>query len=58
MIIANLHHEDVTPLDEATSFQRLLDKGRTVYELAAPTIRSAMRPSSPPILSSASRRSC
>ena len=35
MIIANLHHEDVTPLDEATSFQRLLDKGRTVDELAA-----------------------
>jgi hypothetical protein len=28
MIIANLHHEDVTPLDEATSYQRLLDKGR------------------------------
>jgi hypothetical protein len=35
MIIANLHHEDVTPLDEATSYQRLLDKGRTVDELAA-----------------------
>ena len=34
MIIANLHHEDVTPLDEATSYQRLLDKGRTVDELA------------------------
>jgi ParB/RepB/Spo0J family partition protein len=35
MIIANLHHEDVTPLDGATSYQRLLDKGRTVDELAA-----------------------
>ena len=35
MIIANLHHEDVTPLDEAMSYQRLLDKGRTVDELAA-----------------------
>jgi ParB/RepB/Spo0J family partition protein len=35
MIIANLHHEDVTPLDEATSYQRLLDKGRTVDELVA-----------------------
>lgn len=35
MIIANLHHEDVTPLDEATSYQRLLDKGRTIDELAA-----------------------
>ena len=35
MIIANLHHEHVTPLDEATSYQRLLDKGRTVDELAA-----------------------
>ena len=35
MIVANLHHEDVTPLDEATGYQRLLDKGRTVDELAA-----------------------
>src|SRR5688572_21221582 len=35
MIIANLHHEDVTPLDEAMSYQRLLDKGRMVDELAA-----------------------
>jgi ParB/RepB/Spo0J family partition protein len=35
MIIANLHHEDVTPLDEASSYQRLLDKGRTADELAA-----------------------
>lgn len=35
MIIANLHHENVTPLDEAMSYQRLLDKGRTVDELAA-----------------------
>ena len=35
MIIANLHHEDVTPLDEATSYQRLLDKGRSVDEVAA-----------------------
>jgi ParB/RepB/Spo0J family partition protein len=35
MIIANLHHEDVTPLDEATGYQRLLDKGRTVDEVAA-----------------------
>lgn len=34
MIIANLHHEDMTPLDEAAGYQRLLDKGRTVNDLA------------------------
>lgn len=35
MIIANLHHENMTPLDEAAGYQRLLDKGRTVNDLAA-----------------------
>lgn len=34
-LIANLHHEDVSALDEANSYQRLLDKGRTVDDLAA-----------------------
>jgi ParB/RepB/Spo0J family partition protein len=35
MIIANLHHEDVQPLDEANGYKRLVDGGRTVDELAA-----------------------
>ena len=42
MIIANLHHEDVTPLDEASGYQRLLDKGRTLDDLVT-TLRKPKR---------------
>lgn len=34
MLIANLHHEDVPPLEEAGGYQQLLDTGRSIDELA------------------------
>lgn len=34
-IIENLHREDIQPLDEAESYQRLLAAGRTIEDLAA-----------------------
>src|SRR5215207_10455194 len=34
-IIENLHREDVHPLDEAASYERLIASGRTIDDLAA-----------------------
>lgn len=34
-IVENLHREDIQPLDEGESYQRLLAAGRTIEELAA-----------------------